>query len=1068
MTRKLSFLLLLLAAGALEFTGTARAATSQTWNPGGAGGGSGSWSGHNWNSAAAWVSGNTAVFGAKAGTVTAGTETVGGLTFNIGGYTVSGGTLSLTPSSGSAFVFSTNGGTSTITSAVTSTAGTSFEKTGAGTLAGGTGGGTAAAPNIYTITGGTLNSTTGIFSSILQINYGDTLGTQPSPATVQLTLDAGTLQVTGINADAFASGRTVQVNPAGGSIIDGGGTHTVSGGTAVGNVYQNQILNDAGSTSSLYFSNLSGTTQFLGIISGTGSLTWNGVGTLSLQSANTYTGGTVVNKGTLQLGGTPGYAGVVVASGALGSNTVSLASGAVLNLQGAVLKFNLSDSAGWLQLPSGTVTVTGTNNIRLAISNSLALSTYTIITASGGNLTGTGSFEIDGGSTLTVPAASMITKVDSTFYRLSLFNSSTAEQVVVTAAPANIINEMPMGSSITEGVSSEGATYAGGGYRSQLYQSLVNDGRFTPNFVGSNTVLDNSSTAGYNVLSGANQLHHEGHGGYQTSDILTNLDANSGIGGNDGGFWLAPGNGVNPDYVTLSIGGNDYAADETQTVGPVNRTDAIVTYIETLRPNAHVVLANLFYRQQTGEDVGELQNTYYNPFIPGVVYNHVLAGHHISFVDQYDAVTPGNSLALISSDGIHPLTAGYNVMATTWYNVLAYGAAFWTGAQDNNWSTLTAGNATNFAQNFELTTPRQTALNAATDVYFNSNSAALPTTLGQNISVRGVNFASGATGPVTIGGNSTLTINTGGITVQPGTGAHGILSNVTLGSDQTWGNVSSNPFTVSGPISGAQALTITGSYTIQVPVSATSENTTPETYTGTGSIILSGANTYSGGTTVSSGSLVVSNTGGSGTGTGAVNVASGATLTDNGTISGNLSLGGTAYGSGVFGGTVTVNSGGTFGAPGTIAGVLSVANNGLVTISGGTINANGGVVNNGTIRLERGASLLVGGGDTFTNNGTLDIITGSFSAPAGFTNNGVVLDSSVVVANSASLANGAFALTMNSYTGHGYQLQRSDSLAGADFANIGSLQNGVTGTVLTFTDPNPSATQGFYRVQVDP
>ena len=57
------------------------------------------------------------------------------------------------------------------------------------------------------------------------------------------------------------------------------------------------------------------------------------------------------------------------------------------------------------------------------------------------------------------------------------------------------------------------------------------------------------------------------------------------------------------------------------------------------------------------------------------------------------------------------------------------------------------------------------------------------------------------------------------------------------------------------------------------------------TFTGTGTTILSGANTYSGGTTVSSGSLLVN--GASPTGTGDVFVASGGTLMGTGTIAGN-------------------------------------------------------------------------------------------------------------------------------------------------------------------------------------
>ena len=407
-------------------------------------------------------------------------------------------------------------------------------------------------------------------------------------------------------------------------------------------------------------------------------------------------------------------------------------------------------------------------------------------------------------------------------------------------------------------------------------------------------------------------------------------------------------------------------------------------------------------------------------------------------------------------------------MATTWYDALASGLAFWTGGQDSQWSTVVSGSLTNFAQNFQRSVPRQTAPDAATDVYFNDNTATLPTTLGQDLPVRGVNFTAGATGPVTVGGGNTLTINAGGITVQAGSGTHTVSANIALGSDQTWGNVSSSAFTVGGAVSGAHALTITGTYTIQAPVSATSSATVIQTYAGTGPIILSGANTYGGGTTITSGTLVVSNASGSGTGSGGVNVAGGATLTNNGNISGSLMLLGTANGNGTFGGAVTIGSGATFRAAGTVNGPLTVGAGGFIALTGkGTLIANGGVVNNGTIRLERGAQIVAGNGGTFTNNGTLDIMTGGFSAPTGFINNGLVIDSSVVRVKGVRMGGGVLSLTIDGYTGHSYQLQRSDSLVSPAFADLGSPQSGTTGAALIFTDQISSA-QGFYRVRVDP
>jgi len=74
------------------------------------------------------------------------------------------------------------------------------------------------------------------------------------------------------------------------------------------------------------------------------------------------------------------------------------------------------------------------------------------------------------------------------------------------------------------------------------------------------------------------------------------------------------------------------------------------------------------------------------------------------------------------------------------------------------------------------------------------------------------------------------------------------------------------------------------------------------TKVGTGSWTLTGANTYTGGTTVNTGTLFVNNLTGSGTGTGAVTVNSGATLAGTGTISGKVIIAG--------GGTITPGNNG--------------------------------------------------------------------------------------------------------------------------------------------------------------
>jgi autotransporter-associated beta strand protein len=115
--------------------------------------------------------------------------------------------------------------------------------------------------------------------------------------------------------------------------------------------------------------------------------------------------------------------------------------------------------------------------------------------------------------------------------------------------------------------------------------------------------------------------------------------------------------------------------------------------------------------------------------------------------------------------------------------------------------------------------------------------------------------------------------------------------------------------------------------------------------TGSGTMVLSGANLYQGGTTVSEGTLLVNNTSGSGTGTGGVTVQTGGTLGGNGTISN----------------TVTVQSGGIL-SPGASIGKLTVEG---LTLGGTTrmeLNksnslTNDSVVSNGA--LNYGGTLVV-------------------------------------------------------------------------------------------------------------
>lgn len=74
---------------------------------------------------------------------------------------------------------------------------------------------------------------------------------------------------------------------------------------------------------------------------------------------------------------------------------------------------------------------------------------------------------------------------------------------------------------------------------------------------------------------------------------------------------------------------------------------------------------------------------------------------------------------------------------------------------------------------------------------------------------------------------------------------------------------------------------------------------------------------------------------------------------------------------------------------------------------------------------------------------------------------------SVVPAPNVEKSGDMITATINSYTGHTYQLQRTATLPGT-FENVGAPQQGSTGNMLTFTDPDASGTAEFYRIAIDP
>jgi autotransporter-associated beta strand protein len=393
---------------------------------------------------------------------------------------------------------------------------------------------------------------------------------------------------------------------------------------------------------------------------------------------------------------------------------------------------------------------------------------------------------------------------------------------------------------------------------------------------------------------------------------------------------------------------------------------------------------------------------------------------------EFDSTATAGSAIFTNNGGETSGAYGLTIFTT--------GANAGTGTFTNNGGTATGadGGQADFFDN-----------STAADGTFTNNAGTVDGAIGGSTQFSSTSTAGSATlianGGLGEGGSIRLLQDSTGGTARVeifnnGTGTAGNLDisghyppGMTIGSIEGSGNV----FLGSENLSvGSNNLSTTFSGVIQ-DGGASGGTNGALTKVGTGILTLSGTNTYTGATTVSEGQLI---------------------------ITGSLGDG-----------PVTVASGGVLSGTGTINGLLTIDDGGIVDLTGGTFTDNNAITNNGLFILSNASQLA--GITSFTNNGTLDIITdGLFTQPAGFVNNGLILDSSVVKVKTAQKSGTTFIITIDSYTGHTYQLQSSTSLDPNSFANVSGVaaQQGSTGNVLTFTDPNATDARGFYRILVSP
>ena len=589
------------------------------------------------------------------------------------------------------------------------------------------------------------------------------------------TINAGTLRASGGSAIADTSAVTL-ANVAG-ATLDLANDETIgnlsTGGATGGNITLNAntlTVNEAG------------TTTYSGAISGTGGLIKQGAGALTLSGANTYSGQTRVNAGTLAAG----------ANNVFGDSTNLVVNGGTLSLT------TRSDTVAGVQLLSGSITGTsgvltstsdydlqsGTVTATLAGAVALNKSTGGTVLLSGAN-TYTGATNINAG-TLRLGAAGRIADTSATTVAGgATFDLNNFAETVGSIAGAGTIT---LGSgTLTAGGDGTSTTYSGaiggtGGLTKAGAGVMTLSGANT--YTGATTINAGTLRAsGGNAIADASQVTLANAAG--ASLDLTNDEAigNLSGGGATGGNVTLNGNTLTVNEagtttfagVASGSGGLIKQGVGSLTLSGLNSyTGVTAVNAGTLALGANNVLAN---GTQVVVNGGTLALTTRSDTVAGV---QLLSG---SITGTTGVLTSTTDFDLQSGTVTGILGGSVALNKSTGGTVLLSGANTYTGATNVNAGTLRLGAASRIADT--------SAVTVASGAIFDLN-----------------NFSE-TVGSVAGGGNITL----GSATLTTG------------------GNGAST--TYSGAMSGTGGLTKAGA----------------------GVLTLTGANTYTGVTTINAGTL---------------------------------------------------------------------------------------------------------------------------------------------------------------------------------------------------------------------
>ncbi|AMK78526.1 hypothetical protein A1342_13350 [Methylomonas methanica] len=849
-----------------------------------------------------------------------------------------------------------------------------------------------------TLSGGNLTITSaGTIDDNLSMSAGATI-TNANAVTLSgnltgnnaLTKDgAGELTLSGTNvlASSTVIGGTLTVadstNLGTGAVTLNGGSLTVTGsGVTVSNAV---ALTGDGTITNTNAVALSG------IVSGTGALTKAGAGALTLSGDNTYSGATAVNDGTL----------VAAHNNALGTaaGSTTVASGASLGLQGGVTVADAVSAAGTGVSSVGAIyNISGTN----ILSGNLTLTGATFLGVTSDQLTIGGN--IGGGFNITKAGAGT----------LVLSGSSSYNNTSVSAGTLSLATDANLGS---------GAVTLAGGTTLAVTGATTIDNALT---LSGNATLDNSAAVALSgAISGAGTtLTKSGAGTLTLSSTSNSAAATTAL--TVAGGTLSVGAATTMVGGTLTLNGGNLtitSSGETFSNAIALSADATITNANATTLSGQISGSAALTKAGAGtltlSNTGNSSATSNLTVTAGtlsVASDSRLVGGAVTLnggtLNLNNAGNIDNAIVLGVGNGTISVTNGAGTLSG---NITGTGSLTKTGGplltlsgtNDYSGGTTVRGAGISVASGANLGTgavaleANLTITGTATVGNAIAINADATITNASAVTLSGVLSGSSAltkagAGTLTLTGSNThtgaVTVSAGGLTLTGGSSI-GDSSAVTVSSGTTMtlggGNETIGSLTGAGNVVLGYRLTVGGDNTSTNFSGVISGSGNGLTKTGSGTLMLTGNNTYTGSTSVAAGMLTANRVGGALADTTAVSVASGATFTawTDETIGSIAGAGNVSLNSG----TLTVGGNGTSTElSGVISGAgdLGKAGSGTFALSGSNTYTGSTTVSAGTLEAKNAAALGTVGAGTTVSSGAALAVQGGITLAETLTLNG--------------------------------------------------------------------------------